>query len=483
MGIFDFFKGVLKEIKDNQDNITKTYHRNRISMAARSLLIEDGNFKDGEEDGLWKYYYENGNIEREGNWEKSKMTGLWKYYYENGNIEREGNWEKSKMTGLWKEYDSDGKLQKEINYDGLVDAALIITELESEKLGEKKVSEEKKDGDSEVDETDSLDGQKKASQINLEELLNTIKNSPGKVKIKVEHTNEFKGWYQTQNNLSVINNKDVKDYDFNGDMRNCLNMWSSDKRWEKAHGKSPIFNKKKKIFFGKYTCKFTGLVNLTKKGVGNSLTIIETIQELLDSNKQSIDSLYEVLYERGNELYGMPNCGQTLEESISLDFEALKYEVFENGKEKNLITFDDYQHGGNSEWKLKIIYNSVLLEENKDIEKLKALINPVIPAINIELMTRLFMSNVEQLIEEPTDDVFHTIVDDIELKGKNKKSREAMIPCNYEEYKNTTKTFITLLWMYKKKDISKEILLKSPKRIVEELVSKVYARINSKIDS
>lgn len=113
-------------------------------------LNMEGNFggKDaeileiGEQTGEWRYYYKNGNIKTIGYFKKGKKKGifktydeadgsLWleqyyetgeenelikcKFYYKNGQIEKEGtayernNWE---ISGEWKYYDSTGKLEK-----------------------------------------------------------------------------------------------------------------------------------------------------------------------------------------------------------------------------------------------------------------------------------------------------------------------------------------------------------------------------------
>jgi len=67
--------------------------------------------------GLWKYYYENGQLIAEGNRKGSDRDGLWKYYYENGQLKAEGNWKGSNRDGLWKYYDKNGQLEKEWHWE------------------------------------------------------------------------------------------------------------------------------------------------------------------------------------------------------------------------------------------------------------------------------------------------------------------------------------------------------------------------------
>jgi len=65
MKIFDSFTRGSKNKNDNQDNITKTYHKN-------GQLKYEENYKDGERDGLWKYYSENGKLKWEVNYKDGK---------------------------------------------------------------------------------------------------------------------------------------------------------------------------------------------------------------------------------------------------------------------------------------------------------------------------------------------------------------------------------------------------------------------------
>ena len=54
-------------------------------------VMEEGDYKDGKKDGLWTYWYENGQKKREENYKGDKRNGLWTWWYENGQKELEGN--------------------------------------------------------------------------------------------------------------------------------------------------------------------------------------------------------------------------------------------------------------------------------------------------------------------------------------------------------------------------------------------------------
>lgn len=52
-----------------------------------SILLLSGNYdNEGMRDGIFKFYYSKGKIEREGLYEKNMMKGIWKYYRENGDL-------------------------------------------------------------------------------------------------------------------------------------------------------------------------------------------------------------------------------------------------------------------------------------------------------------------------------------------------------------------------------------------------------------
>ena len=139
-----------------EGTIWKGYRINKWRYFHEDGSLEmEGNFggKDaeileiGEQTGEWKYYYKNGNIKTIGYFKKGKKKGIFKtydeadgsiwleqyyetgeenelikckFYYKNGQIEKEGtayernNWE---ISGEWKYYDMQGNLKKIEIYD------------------------------------------------------------------------------------------------------------------------------------------------------------------------------------------------------------------------------------------------------------------------------------------------------------------------------------------------------------------------------
>lgn len=117
--------------------------------------ISTGNFKEGLKDGLWFWYFPNGNIyykqefsyknrredfivktsqigtehgkvfryypsgklEEEGNFDSGYKDGEFKKFYQNQNLEYKGVYKKEKKIGTWEYYYSNGKLESKEKYD------------------------------------------------------------------------------------------------------------------------------------------------------------------------------------------------------------------------------------------------------------------------------------------------------------------------------------------------------------------------------
>jgi len=100
MGIFDFFK------KDNSENKKN---------------------KDGNREGPWKIYHDNGQLKGEGSYVDDKQEGLWKHYHENGQLDVEGYMKNGIPEGVQKTYHKNGQLEKEVNIkDGKIEGILKI---------------------------------------------------------------------------------------------------------------------------------------------------------------------------------------------------------------------------------------------------------------------------------------------------------------------------------------------------------------------
>ena len=86
--------------------------------------IVDGQYKDGIKDGLWTYWYENGQKKAEENYRYGKRDGLWIGWYENGQKRKEDHYRDGKVEGLWISLYENGEKRDEKTYsDGIVTKA------------------------------------------------------------------------------------------------------------------------------------------------------------------------------------------------------------------------------------------------------------------------------------------------------------------------------------------------------------------------
>ena len=81
-----------------------------------SRNIVNGNFKDGKEHGLWKLYYENGQLGIKVNFNDGKKDRVWEYYRQDGQLEEKRNYKDGENHGLWERYYWNGKLSLKGNY-------------------------------------------------------------------------------------------------------------------------------------------------------------------------------------------------------------------------------------------------------------------------------------------------------------------------------------------------------------------------------
>lgn len=305
----------------------------------------------------------------------------------------------------------------------------------------------------------------------LTKLLEIIKLSPEKLKIKVELIKEFEGWYQTQNGFSITENKKVEDYDYDNFYQNCLDLNSTDKSWYKFYIKKPPYDNNKKTFFGKYFCVFNGTIFAEN----NKSSLILTIEKLVEQGEDNINTLYTSLYEKGEELYGVPECGESLEESINLKFDEINYKVFEDRDQKNSITFDDYKQSFRAEWNMKIFRESVFLkysfEGARNMFDKTILMN--IQHENIELFKKTFIIHGDYFINNPTQKTLQTIYYNLETISRSQKRREAIIPCNFQEFEWIVCNFIEKLDSFRKEENITNLKTHNKKTLSEEVRSHV----------
>jgi len=77
-------------------------------------LHSTGEFKDGEYEGTWKVYHQNGVLKQIGDYSKGKAEGFWKFYHENGRIWKYGDYVNDQKQGFWKYYTPERILERTV---------------------------------------------------------------------------------------------------------------------------------------------------------------------------------------------------------------------------------------------------------------------------------------------------------------------------------------------------------------------------------
>lgn len=136
------FTGVFALFIGDWIQYIETY-QNGILEGESSWFTEDGkrilyeNYSKGELDGKQLSYYQNGKPKAEIYYKKGKIvgvicfskngeilhqsifkngTGIWKLYWENGNLLETGKYVEFKKDGLWKRYHEDGSIESTLEY-------------------------------------------------------------------------------------------------------------------------------------------------------------------------------------------------------------------------------------------------------------------------------------------------------------------------------------------------------------------------------
>ena len=70
--------------------------------------MKRGNFKNGEREGTWVGYHENGQLWIKGYYKNNKREGTWVSYHENGQLRSRGNYKDGEREGTWVFYNDIG---------------------------------------------------------------------------------------------------------------------------------------------------------------------------------------------------------------------------------------------------------------------------------------------------------------------------------------------------------------------------------------
>ncbi|HPS70893.1 MAG TPA: hypothetical protein PLM70_01430 [Bacteroidales bacterium] len=109
-----FYKGWMKyegitDLNGNRQGLWKEYYE---TGELRSI----GKYKDSKMIGEWKFLYPNQEIEIIGSYVNGKKDGQWQWIYPNRQTLMEENWDEGERNGLFVEYDENGNVITKGNY-------------------------------------------------------------------------------------------------------------------------------------------------------------------------------------------------------------------------------------------------------------------------------------------------------------------------------------------------------------------------------
>ena len=105
--------------KVTSPNDTLTYLKKDMSLLNGNVYCEIGEmgkYVNGKKEGLWKSWYENGQLKNKGNWKNDRRDGQRIEYYKNSQVKEEVFHRNGIPTGKWVYYNPDGTISKEIFY-------------------------------------------------------------------------------------------------------------------------------------------------------------------------------------------------------------------------------------------------------------------------------------------------------------------------------------------------------------------------------
>jgi antitoxin component YwqK of YwqJK toxin-antitoxin module len=78
---------------------------------------EEGNYKEGRKDGLWKAYYPDGKLKHEITYTEGIAKGPARFYYKDGSLWEEGNWQEHCWVGDYRLYHPTGNAAYQFHYN------------------------------------------------------------------------------------------------------------------------------------------------------------------------------------------------------------------------------------------------------------------------------------------------------------------------------------------------------------------------------
>jgi antitoxin component YwqK of YwqJK toxin-antitoxin module len=116
------------QLENDEQRENGERHGKSLWYTEDGVLVQDSYFKDGLYHGLTRIFHENGQLNYEGIYENDReKDGLWKYYYDSGKLKYEASYLNGKLEGEIKTYDEKGNLlSTEVAKEGVIELGNYI---------------------------------------------------------------------------------------------------------------------------------------------------------------------------------------------------------------------------------------------------------------------------------------------------------------------------------------------------------------------
>lgn len=110
--------------EESLDEVGRSHGLYQSFFPSTGALLSRGNFKNGEREGVWEWYFPNGRIYYRSGYSSEKKRQVWietnllgnehglhERYYSSGNLEERGSFEFGLKTGVWEKFYKNGNFE------------------------------------------------------------------------------------------------------------------------------------------------------------------------------------------------------------------------------------------------------------------------------------------------------------------------------------------------------------------------------------
>ena len=108
----------IPDVPEGKSHMVVLGENSGIASFPSDAIYEEGDFVDGEKNGLWTRYYANGKMRSQIHYAADQPFGDYRLYGEQGELFEEGRWENSMNVGSLRRYWPNGSIQQILSFDG-----------------------------------------------------------------------------------------------------------------------------------------------------------------------------------------------------------------------------------------------------------------------------------------------------------------------------------------------------------------------------